>query len=50
MPEREPDIIALGPLTRAELYEAAVIHRALGRGQLLLAPADDGPLTLEPED
>jgi hypothetical protein len=27
--KREPDIIAIGPHTQAELYEAAVIHQAL---------------------
>jgi hypothetical protein len=51
--KREPDIIAIGPHTQAELYEAAVIHQALkecGRGQLFLAPPDDGPLILDPDD
>jgi hypothetical protein len=51
--KREPDIIAIGPHTQAELYEAAVIHqalKALGRGKLVVAPADDGPLNLEPDE
>lgn len=51
--KREPDIIAFIEPTASELYEAAVIHQALkecGRGQLFLAPPDDGPLILDPDD
>jgi hypothetical protein len=51
--KREPDIIVIGPHTQSEIYEAAVIHQALkecGRGQLFVAPADDGPLILDPDD
>jgi hypothetical protein len=51
--KRKPDIIVIGPHTQAELYEAAVIHQALkavGRGQLFVGPADDGPLNLEPDE